>query len=319
MGSTTVCGICLLLVPSTHSVVLLAALLATMGGMAASVFVPMIDLVGRVVSPANRGFAMSLVSSGTSYGVVIDSVLVPLFPGGRWRTVWDIVGLATLVTVALAFVVFRRADLFRLGGSGAAGGPAGGQADGGIRAAMPWVLVIWALSFLNGLSTYPFQNYLSPYLREELGFTVSYAASVWGTIGVVGTVAGLSVGWLSSRLGLQSAILFCYLCFLLAGAILAFAPTAQLSLLSGVLFSLGFYPIFGLLPAYASHRTSAATAVSIFGLGNVAQGLGGMTGNFGAGIIKTTTHSFSGIYLTFAGLALLCILLAMILPRSRSR
>jgi predicted MFS family arabinose efflux permease len=241
VGSTAVCGLCLLVVPSTHSVPVVAAMLAIMGGMAASVFVPMIDLVGRVVAPQHRGFAMSMVSSGTSYGVVIDSLLVPVFVGtGNWRIVWVIVGLGTLAVVGLACLAFRRAGLFQQQVD-VADQRSEAPARAGIRAAMPWVLLIWALSLLNGFSTYPFQNFLSPYLREEIGFSVSYAAWVWGTIGVVGMVAGLAVGWMSSRLGLRLAILFCYLCFLVAGAILAFWPTAPLGVASGVLFSLGFY------------------------------------------------------------------------------
>ena len=144
---------------------------------------------------------------------------------------------------------------------------------------------------------------------------MTYAAWVWGAMGVVGMVAGLAVGSLSTRFGLRAAILFCYLCFLLAGAILALAPRGPLPVAAGILFSLGFYAIFGLLPAYVSHRTTVAAAVTIFGISNVAQGLGGTAGNVAAGAVKGATQGFAGIYLGFAVLVLACALLSSRLRR----
>lgn len=310
LASTLLCSLALLVIGWTGNTVVLAAALLLMGGTAASVYVPMIEVVSRVVGGARRGFAMSVISSGTSYGVVLTSLIVPVYAAaGAWRSVWLLVGAATLVLVVLAALVFRAAGLLR----GAATEDTAEMAGTGpsLRQALPWVMVIWALSFLNGLATFPFQYFLSSYLREELGYTVAAAGGIWSAIGIVGIAAGLTVGWLSSRLGLLMAMRLCYLSFMVAGGLLVLVPSVPMATLAGVLFAVGFYPIFGLLPAYVSQRLPAQAAVTVFGIGNVVQGLGGALGNGAAGALRGASGGFAGIYAAFALVALLSLLLTL--------
>nr|GFD52474.1 hypothetical protein [Tanacetum cinerariifolium] len=92
---------------------LIGALLTVLAGTAATVFVPMVDVISRTVAYKSRGMAMGLVSSGTSYGVFINSLLVPLYaPQGEWRMVWWIVGLITVAMAVGVMVAFKRARLF---------------------------------------------------------------------------------------------------------------------------------------------------------------------------------------------------------------
>jgi MFS family permease len=315
IASVTLCSLCLLAIPLSGNTLVVGALLALIGGSGASTFVPMINLVSRTVSPGHRGFVMSVVSSAPAYGVVVNSLLVPNFAGaGHWQTVWYIVGSITALLVLIAIFTFHRAGLFAKQRGDAEANELS-KDRGGIRAAMPWVLLIWALSFFNGLSPYPYLGFLSPYLREELGYSVSYAGWLWGMTGIVGIFAGFLAGAISSRVGTRAAILFCYVNFLVAGLLMFLAPTPALAILAGALFSLGFYPIYGLLPAYVSHRTSAVAAVTIFGISTVVQGIGGASGNYLGGMIKSASDSFSGIYLAFAAAGAFSIILTITLPR----
>jgi predicted MFS family arabinose efflux permease len=315
-GSGVVCALALLLIPLTHNILLIGALLTVLAGTAATVFVPMVDVISRTVAYKYRGMAMGLVSSGTSYGVFINSLLVPLYaPRGEWSTVWWIVGL---ITVALAMgvgVVFTRARLFaRVGHSGE-------QTETKVAVStslltQPWVLMVWTMNFLLGFSTFPFQNYLSSYLRTELNFDVAYTAQIWASIGFVGMFSGLIVGWLSDRTGLRAAMLLVYAC--VAGAALIFVvhPVGHWPLAAGILFAVAFYPIFGLIPAYVSKMaSSAALAVTIFGVANILQGVGGMIGNFCAGLLASFNGSFVGVYAVIGLVALVMAGVALRLPR----
>jgi MFS family permease len=315
IASVALCGLSLLAIPLSSDPIVIGAMLTLMGGSGASTFVPMINLVSRTVPPRQRGFVMSVISSAPAYGVLTNSLLVPSFAGsGNWQTVWYIVGGITILLAAAATLTFRRAGLFTSQAEELHAGTSPEHANG-IRSAMPWVLLILALSFFNGFSPYPYLGYLSPYLREELGYSVSYAAWLWSMIGIVGIFAGFLAGAISSRVGTRAAILFCYVNFLAAGLIMDFAPTPALAILAGVLFAFGFYPIYGLLPAYVSHRTSTGLAVSIFGLSTVVQGLGGASGNFLGGMIRIQSLSFGGIYLAVAVVAVICIALTILLPK----
>ncbi|WP_296261018.1 MULTISPECIES: MFS transporter [unclassified Pseudomonas] len=315
-GSGVVCAAALLLIPLAQNILLIGALLTVLAGTAATVFVPMVDVISRTVAFKYRGMAMGLVSSGTSYGVFINSLLVPLYaPQGQWRVVWWIVGLITVVMAIGVALVFKRAQLFVIRAEVASATDPTTKV-GKAALMQPWVLTVWAMNFLLGFSTFPFQNYLSSYLRSELGFDVTYTAHIWASIGFVGMFAGLAVGWLSDRIGLRIAMMLVYSCVALAAVILVIHPASYWPLVAGVLFALAFYPIFGLIPAYVSKMAGSATlAVTIFGVANILQGVGGMIGNFSGGVLAGFNGSFVGVYAAIALVAVLLALLTARLPR----
>lgn len=319
VASGAVCALALLLIPLSKNIFVIGVLLTLLAGTAATVFVPMVDVIARVVAYRYRGLAMGLVSSGTSYGVVINSLLVPIYAAqGEWRSIWWLVGLLTVVMTGLVFAVFKKGGLI---------GQAVPQADAPVSAEValpslrmelirPWVLLIWSMNFWIGFATFPFQTYLSSYLRTELGFGVQYSAQVWAVIGFVGMFAGLVIGWLSDRTGLRAAMLLVYGCVVLAALIFVIHPAGYWPLVAAVLFSTAFYPIFGLIPAYVSKlASSSAMAVSIFGVANVMQGTGGMLGNYGAGLLANHSGSFAGVYAAISGVGVLLIVLTLKLPR----
>jgi predicted MFS family arabinose efflux permease len=161
----------------------------------------------------------------------------------------------------------------------------------------------WSMNSLIVFATFPFQTYLSSYLRTELGFDVQFSAQVWAVIGFVGMFAGLSVGRLSDRTGLRAAMLLVYGCVVTAALIVVIHPSGYWPLVAAGLFSTAFYPIFGLIPTYVSKlASSSAMAVSIFGVANVLQGSGGMLGNYGAGLSANHSGSFAGVYATISGM-----------------
>ncbi len=334
IGSVALCGLCLVLLPMSSSVVLIGLLLVIMGGTAASVYVPLVEIVGRVIDYRHRGKVLGLVSSGTSYGVFVNSLLVPSFVrDDNWRGLWYSVGAGTLMVTAVAAFTFYRLGLFGRAseaapdGAEAGAGPQGSGSpaarDTSARAGwrmvlVRWVVIIWTMKFLNGFACMPFQNYLSPYLREGLGFDIDFAAKVWGTIAVVGMVAGFAVGWLSDRIGIRASLLICYALFFISAALLVLAPVGILPMVSGVLFALAFYPIYGLVPAYVSKSTSGAAATVIFGVTNVTQGVGGIVGNYTAGFLKNLTGNFMWYYVVIAAATVVLGTLTMQLPREGS-
>lgn len=322
VASGTICALALLLIPLSSNIIVVGVLLIVLAGTAATVFVPMVDIISRVVAYRYRGLAMGLVSSGTSYGVAVNSLLVPLYaPQGEWRSIWWMVGLVTLAVAVMALATFKRTDLLGRSVSTTAVPSAGTVAVPSLRSELirPWVLLIWSMNFLIGLSTFPFQTYLSSYLRVELGFDVQYTAQVWALIGIVGMVAGLVVGWLSDRIGLRAAMCLVYGCVVMAALLFVISPTGYWPMVAAVLFSIAFYPIFGLIPAYVSKlASSSAMAVSIFGIANVMQGTGGILGNYGAGLLTVHNGSFAGIYAVISVVGVLLIVLTLKLPREAS-
>jgi MFS family permease len=319
IGSGLICSACLMGIGLVQDVIVTGALLIVLAGMSSAIWIPMIGIISRAVSPDYRGTALGLASAGTSYGVFVNSLLVPVFaPGGDWRTVWLLVGSGTVLVAITSTVVFFRLGLFEKIGTHDAATRSASQPHS-TRRITQWVIVIWLTMFLLGLSNSPFQNYLSGYIRDELHYGVVFAAKVWGLIGFVGMFAGLLVGWLSDKIGLRLTMLLVYVSILVAALIFASGMSSTFLLAAGVLFALAFYPIFGLVPAYVSKQAADHhQAVMIFGVGNMCVGAGGMIGNYAGGLTASALGTFVWVY---AGIALcsvgLMILLAC-LPKDAS-
>ena len=319
LGSALLCGICLTALSSASNVWQVATLLTILGGCAASVYVPMVELVGRVVDFQNRGKVLGLISSGTSYGVFINGLTVPFFVTHlNWRYLWLFVGCLTLLAVVISFFAFSKLGLFKSLYEG-------GSKDNSGKAESLWkaslseaTLLIWILTFLNGFSLMPFQNYLAPYLREELNFSVSTTSQVWTLIGFIGMGAGFLIGALSDRIGIQRSLFLSYVFILVAAMILNIAPNSWSVLISGFCFAMAFYPIFGLIPAYLSKSSEIRNPTLVFGVANITLGLGGMLGNFLGGRSITLTGTFIWIYIAVSSVALISLFLVSFLQDERS-
>lgn len=65
-------------------------------------------VVMRWVSPQRRGIAVSVVDLGTTAGIGVWSILVPIIIRGHsWRTVWLILGITGLAVAAMNFFLIK--------------------------------------------------------------------------------------------------------------------------------------------------------------------------------------------------------------------
>ncbi|WEX85752.1 MFS transporter [Sinorhizobium garamanticum] len=317
LGSIAVCALALGGLALASNIYMMAALLVVLGGSAAAIWVPMVDVSQEVVPIEHRGKALGLMSSGTSYGVFINSLLLTnLLPTSGWRSLWA----ATFVLVALLAI----AGFIRLRGLGRRHVP-GSQAGHSIRtrwSGLPKGLAaaVLVMMFLNGLSCMPYQTYLSAFLESEAGYSADTAAYVWRVIGVVGMVSGFAIGALADRITVRWGMIVTYLILASSCLLVLNATGGKASLLlycAAITFGISFYAIFGLVPAYISHVFGAGAAALVFAFGNIALGVGGIVGNMLGGVLKESIGSFEPIYLIMLGAALCSALLSAALPSER--
>ncbi|HWT97074.1 MAG TPA: MFS transporter, partial [Terriglobales bacterium] len=187
----------------------------------------------------------------------------------------------------------------------------------------PLGLLMIATMFFNGLSCMPFQTYLVPLLREDFSWQASDASHLWSLIGGIGMVGGFALGWLADKISIKWAMLVTYLLLSVAAIIplalpyLAPALGPRLMQLAGLSFGLAFYAIFGLVPAYISAWFKGDAATLLFGIGNIALGLGGLLGNLGGGYARSLMGSFAPVYGLVLVAAVVQILLALVTPNER--
>jgi MFS family permease len=320
LGSVVICGACLICLGFVRNIWTIAAMLIILGGCAASVWVPMVEIAGLFIPFEHRSKVLGLMSSGTSYGVFINGLIAPYFiTHHHWSDIWLAVGAGTIMITILSVLVLSRFGVFTTPPSK----PEETQKHRGFLSGFNKGFmifpnfIIWLMLFLNGLSCSPFQTYLAPYILEELNFPVEVAGRIWSIIGFVGMGGGFAIGALSDKTGIRSALTLTY-AFLALAAFIVFIHSAQYQLvIAAVSFGLAFYAIFGLVPAYIAKTSTPAQSTVIFGIANVALGLGSMLGNFIGGWSRTYFGTFYWTYVAILAVAILSVIITWLLPNER--
>ncbi|MDR0809204.1 MAG: MFS transporter [Gemmobacter sp.] len=321
LSACSVCAICLFGLAFAPDIRVMGALLVVLGGCAVVVWVPMVEVAREVIAPGHQGKALGLMSSGTSYGVFVNSLLmISVLPQMGWRWVW---GITSLAVVVLALV-----GLVRLRGFGQGSAPKGQpaapvsllQRRRMLATRVTATLVV--IMFLNGLACMPFQTYLSAYLQGEVGLAPEDAAFAWRLVGLVGMASGFLLGALADLITVRRALVLTHV--ILAGACIALvAPgVASVSLMTSaaaIAFGTAFFAIFGLIPAYISQSFGKGDAAIVFSLTNISLGLGGIAGNLAGGLVKEASGSFVAAYLAMGLAAGLSVLLSLALPMLQRR
>lgn len=318
LGSVAVCALCLAGFAFAPSVSVMAALLVILGGCAVIVWVPMVEVSREVIAPQHQGKALGMISSGTSYGVFVNSLLmVTVLPSEGWRWMW---GTAAVIVLALTVVAFVRL----LGISKRRGSRGISVQTNSIplvtRLSLigrPLALALIGMMFLNGLSCIPFQTYLSPFLQGEAGLSQGEAASVWRVVGFVGMFSGFLLGALADRITVRHAMILTYLILSAACFALVNVPrfsSGALLMFSSIGFGTAFYAIFGLVPAYISQTFGKGEAAIVFSTGNIALGAGGIIGNLLGGLLKDASGTFTAAYLLMGAAGILSAALSFLIP-----
>ncbi|MHC8509826.1 MAG: MFS transporter [Rhodospirillales bacterium] len=316
--SLCVCVFSLLALIWAGDFFVISIFLILMGGAAASVWVPMVEVVQKHVPSRQRGMILGLMSSGTSYGVFVNSILIFYFLSSfGWRSLWIAVFLITVMICVAAFFMMRRLET----ADKHAETPAPGDNDGfrdvkimeRIRTLPKGVTsVIMLMMFLNGMSCIPFQTYLSSFLFESYGLASDETATAWRLIGAVGMFAGFVMGFIADRITVKWTLTVVY-CFLsVSTAVLLYAAAFDFAVYAAaVLFGLSFYPIFGLLPAYISHMYKSGAATLVFAFGSTALGTGGVVGNSVGGWLRQETGAFEWTYMFILAASLGSLVLSL--------
>ncbi|MGV8920135.1 MAG: MFS transporter [Pseudomonas sp.] len=313
--STIVTALALLGLGVSHSILLSGVLLVLLGGCSASVYIPLVEIVAKNFPAYKRARIMGLISSGTSYGVFINGLLVSaLTLNEGWRSIWLAAGLISVVLCVIAWFLLRHSPQSHERPT---------ETVTAVQGAQKWLsrplYLMWLVAFLNGLTLLPFQTYLAPFMRDELGISATTTGQVWSTIGAVGMAAGFLVGWIADRIGVQRALILCFASAGMASACVFHFSSGGYFYLAGFLFALAFYPVFGLVPTYLGQIVDVSRLTQAFGIANILIGLGGICGNFLGGVCKDLLGSFAPIYMIISALLLLQLLVVATLPRQPRR
>ncbi len=299
--------ICLFGMATIQDIWLLGALLIVLNSAAVFAWAPMVSVVAHYVPQRHRGKALGLISSGTSYGVLINGVLLaPLADRAGWRPTWLAAASIAAALLAASFMVTR--GLVRLPWQA----PAADRRKGAVHALADGGWVVIAIAVLGGMAGWPFLTYWSAFLQGELHHSAALAARTWSLVGLVGLIAGVSVGFMADSIGSRAALAVTASLLCVAGALAALHPTALTLFIAAACFGSSFNPIYGLLAATIGKSGLQRQATTLSALVNAGLGVGTLLGEFLAARSESAFGSLQPIYIATSVLAVAMFILVFL-------
>jgi predicted MFS family arabinose efflux permease len=199
---------------------------------------PFADAVGQHVAPERQDRTLAIISSGTTFGLVVAGALafaVADRAGEVWRVIWLVFTTLAVVVMVLAYVAMPDADTttnvrqrrgrFRP-----------------TRASIPVCL----LSALYGGAGAVFFTFAVDLVQSE-GLSPSWSASLWLMVGL-GGLSGVMTGSMVNRFGIGRSLTAAVALMAAAMAALAAWPSiAGLTALAALAFGSAYMPFAALL------------------------------------------------------------------------
>lgn len=254
------------LVAFAPNAILLAVGIVLAGSSAGWSWAPYNDAADRLVAESRRGRALSIISTGTTFGIIATG-LTALFVGADWRFAW----LAFAGAAVLALVPNVRA----LGGLGvrtaarasAAGTPSPGWRRFFRAESVPLFAVAAAFGIVSAFYfAFAVDLIVSAGVARTFGGPVLYAL-----IGIAG-ISGIATGDAVRRFGTRPVLLATIASLSAAAFLLGVAPTSWVAIgLSASLHGAGVMVMSALLAiwnvAVFSARPSAGFSATLFVFG----------------------------------------------------
>jgi OFA family oxalate/formate antiporter-like MFS transporter len=274
-----------------------------------------------------RGLALSITSSGASFGMFIFPPLTTaLITGYGWRGAYLILGLLAVCTIiGCACLIVRDPEKMGLYPDGLAREllfPA--QAPAAIelsesftlaearRTAAFWLLNVifaltWVVVFMPMVHIVPF--------AVDLGLSPFRAAMTISVIGFAGFAGRLAIGTLSDRFGRVATLGVCLLLQALSFAAFTISSGLILLYLAAAVFGFSYGGVTALFPALVGDFFGRVEVGAIVGFIFAVAGSPAAFGPLIAGYIYNAAHNYSAAFNLSAALNLMALLLLFLLRK----
>jgi predicted MFS family arabinose efflux permease len=280
-------GVGMALVALSSNAMMLAAGVILAGTSAGWSWAPYNDAVEQVVSPHSRNRVLSIISTGTTFGIMVAGLtaLAAAVWGTPWRAAWLVFALSALAAAAYNVWLLPSSPH--------------GSGGGGTMRRLGWnwlvraesaPLFVVALSF--GMVNAIYWSFAVDLLsRSGEFYRLSQAAGpvFYAVLGFVG-FAGLFTGDAVARFGLRWVLVAIQASLGVSVGLLGLAPESLLAVgVSAVLFGIGVMTMSALLSVWSSAvfpeqpLTGFSATLFVFAVGNVAgpAAAGVFAGEFG--------------------------------------
>ncbi|WP_378729892.1 MFS transporter [Nocardia brasiliensis] len=219
---------------AAQSTAVLAIGVALAGTAPGWVWAPYSDAVAASTRPDARGHALSMISTGTTFGVMVAGPAVLLVTGSGWRTIWFGTACCALLVTAWNFLVLPKAA--HTGRSGR--NPPRLRWYALLQTAPHRRLL--AAAFSVGLVGAVYWSYAGILVAGGDRESSGSAPLFWSLIGVAGVI-GTATGALAGKWGMPTVFVVAQVCTLLSCGILAMgSPSSVMFVVAAALYGTGF-------------------------------------------------------------------------------
>ncbi|MEV7098794.1 MFS transporter [Amycolatopsis sp. NPDC051045] len=295
-------GIGMLLIAVAPTTWVLVVGVAVSGMSPGWVWTPYSDVVQDTVAPSARAHALSMISTGTTFGVILAGPAALFAADSRWRWVWLGAAVAALLVTGWTMRVLPAASTRSTRPRE--------QARWRELALRPdaWPLFVAAAS--SGLVGASYWSFAGVAVATANGGNQHVAPALWTVIGIAGTV-GVLTGRFVRRHGLRAVFVSAQIVLSASTAVLWLAPAGWgFALTSALLYGAGFMVGGTLLSVWSStvfedHPTRGFSVVVLFIT------LGAVAGPAALGLVV----DHAGFATAFAVATLLALATSVALPR----
>jgi sugar phosphate permease len=293
---------------------LAARVLTGMGSAGANV--PVMGLVSAWFVAKRRGLATGIAVSGSSFGLLLTGLFLPLilarFGVDGWRYSWFALSACAIVFAAIGFMLIRNhpssKKLESIGFEKTETTVDAQNASSPVQwSAIVKTPSVWHLAFIYILFGFSYIIYMTYYVRYtggEAGFGKEQAGFFFALIGGFSIASGLLWGWVSDKIGRKFGLAIVFALQAASYLIFGLWKSGEGILVSSILFALTAWSIPAIMAATTGDILGPRLAPATLGFITFFFGIGQMMGPFAGGRIAQSLGSFGPVFI-IAGCAAL--------------
>ena len=306
-------GLGALLMSSATSLVQASFFFAIAGIGHSACWAPIVTVVQRWVSEKRRGAVLSMVEVGSTAGIAVWSIIIPILIGVfTWRTVWVSLGLFALVVAVVNFLLVRShppvETMPRMSGPAIKAPLSIKETFISIFRDSKFHLIGLSYLLISFSILIPF-TFLTTYATQVLMVPYQSATNLVAVIAVSGAAGKIVLGHLSDLTERLRIMMLCGVLTATGGLGLAYAHDYWILLFFSVIFGIGYGTIWAVYAASAWDLFPRHLSGSIVGLWTIYHGLGSVA----SPILNGWTIDATGSYFYAFILAMASGILSMLL------
>ncbi|MFC1532216.1 nitrate/nitrite transporter [Thermodesulfobacteriota bacterium] len=283
---------------------------------------PVVTIVQRWVSEKRRGFILSIVDLGSTSGIAVWSIAIPLIIGVySWRTVWISLGISTLLVAGMNFFLIKSHPPSESGSQIPRATPTTRtpikESYKEILRDSKFHLIGLSYLLISFTILIPF-TFLTTYAVQELMISYQSATGLVAVIAVSGVVGKLVLGHISDSVGRIRIMMLCGVLTATGGLGLAYSHGFFTLLLFTVIFGAGYGTIWPVYAASARDLFSKDISGTIVGLWSLYHGLGSVISPVISGWTIDATGSYFWAFILAMVSGIMSFLILLPLPNKAS-